>query len=119
MDEFNSYLPYMQDAVKYAIYHDSQPLRIFESRKCKNRKYFNPRAVCQKGFYKCSTNPEKLMIATYQDALVNCSKFLEPNKSGKFLKNLIFSQVSQDFGVTPNNLLTLLYRIKPFSIDKY
>ena len=39
----------MQDAVKYAIYHDNQPLRIFESRKCQNRKYFNPKAICQKG----------------------------------------------------------------------
>ena len=50
----------MQDAVKYVIYHDRQPLRIFESRKCQNRKYFNPKAICQKGFYKCSSDPGRV-----------------------------------------------------------
>ena len=55
-----------------------------ESRKCEKRRYFNKKAKCRMGYFKCATDPNlKLIKSTYQEALKKCKNFSSINETGK------------------------------------
>jgi len=110
----------MQDAVFISIKDDIIHNQVFESRKCEKRRYFNKKAKCRMGYFKCATDPNlKLIKSTYQEALKKCKIFSSINETDiDFIRTQIIPH-NRHFGQDRNLFVPVWTQLTRYNLTHF